>query len=29
MTMRNERLIATDLDQFQLRNESYPPARDV
>ena len=29
MTMRDECLIAADLDQFQLRNESYPPVRDV
>lgn len=29
MTTRDERLIAADLEQFQLRNESYPPVRDV
>lgn len=29
MTTRNERLIAADLDQFQLRFEPCPPVRDV
>lgn len=29
MTMRNERLIATELGQPRFRDESYPPVRDV